>query len=39
MTLEHVFFLSHTIGAVAVVASLTFVGWQIKDPAPYGDRQ
>jgi len=31
MTLEHVFFLSQTIGAVAVVASLLFVGWQIKD--------
>jgi hypothetical protein len=31
MTLEQVFFLSQTIGAVAVVASLIFVGWQIKD--------
>jgi hypothetical protein len=31
MTLEQVFFLSQTIGAVAVVASLLFVGWQIKD--------
>jgi hypothetical protein len=31
MTLEHMFFVSQTIGAVAVVASLLFVGWQIKD--------
>lgn len=31
MTLEQVFFLSQTIGAVAVVASLIFVGRQIKD--------
>ncbi len=31
MTLEQVFFLSQTIGAAAVVASLIFVGWQIKD--------
>jgi hypothetical protein len=31
MTLEQMFFLSQTIGAVAVVASLIFVGWQIKD--------
>jgi hypothetical protein len=31
MTLEQVFFLSQTIGAVAVVASLIFVGWQVKD--------
>ena len=31
MTLEQLFFLSQTIGAVAVVGSLIFVGWQIKD--------
>ncbi len=31
MTLEHVFFLSQAIAAVAIVASLIFVGWQIKD--------
>jgi len=31
MTLEQVFFLSQTIGAVAVVASLIFVGRQVKD--------
>jgi hypothetical protein len=31
MTLEHVFFLSQAIAAVAIVASLIFVGWEIKD--------
>lgn len=31
MTLEQLFFLSQTIGAVAVVASLIFVGRQIQD--------
>jgi hypothetical protein len=31
MSLEQLFFLSQTIGAAAVVASLIFVGWQIKD--------
>jgi hypothetical protein len=41
MTLEQVFFLSQTIGAVAVVASLVFIGWPIKQntKAPQRDEQ
>jgi hypothetical protein len=33
VTLEQVFFLSPAIATVAIVASLIFVGWQIKDNA------